>query len=235
MQLWQASNQMVSWLKPDSEDTQCSPYDWSDDADLGEVEEFSGVGTLVVITVLGCLFIWFSFMPRRHCNHNSRLQHALELQQEQHTQQQLQLPQQQLQLPQQHTRSILHIELKQDKIQINAIDANADNWQDVMPNEDDEIQRLCLNLNGIHRLSTKANISCTSASKLFQPLQLVEQQQEREKYPQRDKDSQLSSKMIEIDRYQDLPFEEHEEAECFEDLPSEDSEEEERFVDTLDN
>lgn len=128
----------------------------------------------------------------------------------------------------------MHIELKQDMMTMNAIDANTDNWQDVLSNDDDEIQRLCLNLNAIHRLSTKANIPCTSASKLFKPLELVEQQQEREKRPQKDADSQLPNKLIEIDRYHDLLVEDHEEAECFQDVPSEESDEE-RFVDTLDN
>lgn len=227
MQLWQVSNQMVSWLKPDSEETQCSPNDWSEDDDLVEVEEFSGVGTLVVITVLGCLFIWFSFMPRRHCRQNSHLQHTLEMQREQHPQQQ-----QLLHLPNQDTHPIVHVALRQDKVTVSAIDATLDNWQDVLPNEDDDIQKLCLNLNAIHRLATKANMPCTSASLHFKPLQLVRLQ--RGKHPeQKDSNSQLPDKVIEADRYYDLPVQDHE-AECYEDLPSEESEEE-RFVDTLDN
>lgn len=161
------------------------------------------------------------------------MQHTLETQREQHPQQQQQQQQeqQQLHLPQ-PTHPILHVDLKQDKVTVNAIDASPDNWQDVLPNEDDEIQKLCLNLNAIHRLSTKANINlpCTSASLHFKPLKLVGKQ--RGKHPEKDSKSQLPGKMVEADRYHDLSVQDHE-AECYEDLASDESEEE-RFVDTLD-
>lgn len=251
-QLWQVSAQLVGWLKSDTENKDCS-CDWLNDEDQDDIQEFSGVGTLMVITMLGGLFIWFNLMPRSSCassaesrsqrEPNHQLQQLQQLQQQQ--QQQLQLQQQQQQ--QQHlqlTRSMLQMELKEEKFKDAEFDSEHDTWHDATHSEDEDLERLHRNLNASLRTkihsATAISISVPAPGPIHFILHKSKPKDEKEeeqpvKHLTTINHTDLPIEINEIDIYHDPPLAESEDEERFQDPLSEERDEDDRFVDSLDN
>lgn len=248
-QLWQVSAQWVSLLKSDTENKDCS-CDWLNDEDQDDIQEYSGVGTLLVITLLGGLFIWFNLRPRSSCASSpasrSRRESNHQLQQLQQRHQQLQQQQQQLQL----TRSMLQAELKEEKFKDAELAPELDTWHDATHSEDEDLERLHRNLNASLRTKIRSATAISISVPAPGPIHFIlhkskprdekEKEKEEEEQPVKQltttNHTDLPTETNDIDVYHDPPLASSEEEEHFQDLFNEAPEEDDdRFVDTLDN
>lgn len=212
----------MGWSNDDPDSRECS-CDWLNDDDQDDTQEFSGVGTLMIITVLGGLFIWFNLMPRS-CAQDSRSQREPrhQLQQRHHFQ---------------HTRTMLQMELKEDKFKDAGIDSYHEIWHDVINSEDDDLEKLNRNLVASQKNPIKATAISISLP-VAKPIHFLLHKSEPNKEAQRVKHlteshTDLPTEINETEIYHDLSLDDSDD-ERFQDPLSENSEED-RFVDSLDN